>query len=253
MLELRKFKAGYGAKSLLALDALELAPGRITTVLGRNGSGKSTLLRAIVGIVPYEGVVKLDGVELRTLSRPERARRIAYLPQTLPVPELDLYTLVSHGRFSRLGFSRRLGERDRTAIRSAMEAADVWPLRHRRAGDISGGERQRAYLAMVIAQDADFLLLDEPEASMDVAHQLKLAELFRELAARGKGIVVSSHDLPLSFAVSNRIVLLAEGGTAAEGTPEELIGMQEVMRRAMGASLVPARNGGGLFPYVIAK
>lgn len=253
MLELRDLKAGYGSRTVLQIETLDFCPGQITTILGRNGCGKSTLLRAIRGMIPCRGTVRLGGEDLRKLEPRERAKRVAYLPQSLMVPEMDVYTLAAHGRFCRKRFSGRLGEEDRAAVRRAMEETDVWHLRERKLRQLSGGERQRAYLAMVIAQDAPFLLLDEPEASMDIAHQIELAERFRALADRGKGLIVSSHDLPMSFARSDRIVLLAEGRVFAEGSPQKLAGQTELIRRVMGASLTQEGSGEGLFPYVIAK
>ncbi len=253
MLELRDLKTGYGSKAVLQLDELDFLAGQITTILGRNGSGKSTLLRSIRGMIPCSGSVRLDGEDIHELPPRERAKRVAYLPQTLSVPEMDVYTLVSHGRFCRQHPSGRLSEADREAVQHAMEEADVWHLRSRRLRQISGGERQRAYLAMVIAQDAKFLLLDEPEASMDIAHQMELAGRFRALAERGKGLIISSHDLPMSFARSDRIILLAEGKKLAEGTPAQLAAQPEIMRRAMGAAVALAGSGEGVFPYVIVK
>ena len=253
MLEIRNLKTMYGGKEVLRLESLDAAPGQITTILGRNGSGKSTLLRSTGAIIPCSGIVRADGEDLQSITRREKARRIAYLPQTLAIPEMTVYTLVSHGRFCRLGFSKRLGSTDRQIIARAMEETDVWELRDRMVKELSGGERQRAYLAMVIAQEAGYLLLDEPAASMDIAHQLELAGLLRKLADQGKGILTASHDLPWSFAFSDRIVLLDGGQKLAEGTPEEMAGEKDRMRQAMGAFLVSAESNEGFFPYVIAQ
>ena len=130
MIELREVTLGYGEQVLLRVDELTLPRGRITAVIGRNGCGKSTLLRALVGVLPYGGSIRLDGDELRSLSHRERARRVAYLPQTLSTPAMSVHTLVGHGRFARLGPLQSLSRADRSAIQQAMELTDVWELRH---------------------------------------------------------------------------------------------------------------------------
>ena len=251
MLELRELRTGYGGKTALELERLAFPLGMVTGVLGRNGSGKSTLLRTLAGIQPWEGEITVDGISLRALSRRQRARRIAYLPQALPTPELRVETLVAHGRYARLGLSKTLGETDRARIRDALELTELWPLRERPLRTLSGGERQRAFLAMVLAQDGDYLLLDEPGAALDISHREALGALLRRVAASGKGVVVSSHDLSLSFALSDRLILLRQGRLEAEGSPRELVREREALRRSMGALLVPAENPRSRYPYII--
>ena len=128
----------------LAVESLELNDGQVSVLVGKNGCGKSTLLRCLAGVLPHEGSILLDGVELGGLGHRERARRLAYLPQELGCPHMDVYTLACHGRFATLGAVRTLGERDRRLVREAMELTGVWELRDRSLADVSGGELQRA-------------------------------------------------------------------------------------------------------------
>lgn len=251
MICLLNFEAGYGNKAAIRVDALEIRTGEIMGILGRNGSGKSTLLRALVGILSYRGEALADGKEIKSLSHRERARKIAYLPQQLSLPRMDIQTLAAHGRFARMSFSKVQGEADRAAVKKALEETGLWEERGRCVADLSGGERQRAYLAMVLAQDADYLLLDEPGASLDIAHQIETMDLLRRLADRGKGIVITSHDLPQAAACSDRICLIENGKKTACLSPEELADDTDLLRRAMGVTLV--RTEKGIYPYGLEK
>lgn len=251
MIELNDFRAGYRGREKIRIDKLQIGPGKILGVLGRNGSGKSTLLRALVGIIPYEGHALLNHIELSDMAPGERAMKVAYLPQQLSPVHMSVGTLAAHGRFARMGFSKVMGEKDRAAVRSALEKTGLWEERHRSVAELSGGERQRAYLAMVLAQNTDYLLLDEPAASLDISHQIEIMELLKELTADGRGIVITSHDLPQSVYCCDSICLI-ENGKACPAIPAgELAGEEDLLRRALGVTLVSA--GKGLYPYVLDR
>ncbi len=220
MIELKDFRAGYKGVEKIRVDELRIEPGRILGLLGRNGSGKSTFLKALVGIIPYGGHAILDKTETSSMTQRERARRIAYLPQQLSPVSMSVGTLVAHGRFARMSFSKIMGVKDREAVRHALEMTGLWEERHRSVAELSGGERQRAYLAMVLAQETEYLLLDEPAASLDIAHQIEIMELLKQLSSDGRGIVITSHDLPQSAAYCDRICVI-DRGRAARSTAEE--------------------------------
>ena len=251
MIELRDFRAGYRGTEKIRIDQLEIRPGQILGILGRNGSGKSTLLRALVGIIPYEGHALLDRKELADMTPRERAGRIAYLPQQLSPVHMSVATLAAHGRFARMSFSKVMGEKDRAAVRTALENTGLWEDRHRSVFELSGGERQRAYLAMVLAQETEYLLLDEPAASLDISHQLEIMELLKELAADGRGIVITSHDLPQSVYCCDRICLIGDGKACPAISARELAGEDELLCRTLGVKLTAA--GKGLYPYVLDR
>ena len=251
MIELKDFRAGYKGVEKIRIDDLRIEPGRILGLLGRNGSGKSTFLKALVGIIPYGGHAILDKTETSSMSHRERARRIAYLPQQLAPVSMSVGTLVAHGRFARMSFSKVMGEKDREAVRHALEMTGLWEERHRSVAELSGGERQRAYLAMVLAQETEYLLLDEPAASLDIAHQIEIMELLKQLSSDGRGIVITSHDLPQSAAYCDRICVIDRGRAALAIPAAELAEKTEMLRETLGVTLTPA--GKGLYPYVLDR
>ena len=251
MIELKDFRAGYKGVEKIRIDDLRIEPGRILGLLGRNGSGKSTFLKALVGIIPYGGHAILDKTETSSMSHRERARRIAYLPQQLAPVSMSVGTLAAHGRFARMSFSKVMGEKDREAVRHALEMTGLWEERHRSVAELSGGERQRAYLAMVLAQETEYLLLDEPAASLDIAHQIEIMELLKQLSSDGRGIVITSHDLPQSAAYCDRICVIDRGRAAPAIPAAELAGKTEMLRETLGVTLTPA--GKGLYPYVLDR
>lgn len=251
MIELKDFRAGYKGVEKIRIDDLRIEPGRILGLLGRNGSGKSTFLKALVGIILYEGHAVLDKIETSSMSHRERARRIAYLPQQLSPVSMSVGTLAAHGRFARMSFSKVMGEKDREAVRNALEMTGLWEERHRSVAELSGGERQRAYLAMVLAQETEYLFLDEPAASLDIAHQIEIMELLKQLSSDGRGIVITSHDLPQSAAYCDRICVIDRGRAAPAIPAAELAGKTEMLRETLGVTLTPA--GKGLYPYVLDR
>lgn len=251
MIELKDFRAGYKGVEKIRVDELRIEPGRILGLLGRNGSGKSTFLKALVGIIPYGGHAILDKTETSSMTHQERARRIAYLPQQLSPVSMSVGTLVAHGRFARMSFSKIMGVKDREAVRHALEMTGLWEERHRSVAELSGGERQRAYLAMVLAQETEYLLLDEPAASLDIAHQIEIMELLKQLSSDGRGIVITSHDLPQSAAYCDRICVIDRGRAALAIPAAELAEKTEMLRETLGVTLTPA--GKGLYPYVLDR
>lgn len=251
MIELKDFRAGYKGVEKIRVDELRIEPGRILGLLGRNGSGKSTFLKALVGIIPYGGHAILNKTETSSMTQRERARRIAYLPQQLSPVSMSVGTLVAHGRFARMSFSKIMGVKDREAVRHALEMSGLWEERHRSVAELSGGERQRAYLAMVLAQETEYLLLDEPAASLDIAHQIEIMELLKQLSSDGRGIVITSHDLPQSAAYCDRICVIDRGRAAMAIPAAELAEKTEMLRETLGVTLTPA--GKGLYPYVLDR
>ena len=188
MLDVCGLTAGYGKKEVLHHLSVSLEAGKLTAIIGPNGCGKSTLLKAVLGLIPRaEGEVVLDGVSFSTLRRQEIARRIAYLAQGASIPDMIVEELVLRGRFPYLSYPRGYTQKDRELARLAMERVGIAALAREPMSALSGGLRQTAYIAMALAQGTDSILLDEPTTYLDVAHQLALMKLLRQLSAEGRG------------------------------------------------------------------
>jgi iron complex transport system ATP-binding protein len=205
--------------------SLEAASGKLTAVVGPNGSGKSTLVRTLIGRVPLgAGAIDIDGVSVIGLPNDERARRVAVVAQRedLAFPML-VSEYVALGRFPHLGLLHAAGAGDRQAIASASAAAGVAALAQRRVDTLSGGEWQRVRLARALAQSAEALVLDEPTAFLDVAHEMAVFELLHRVARTGQAVLLVSHQLNLVARFADHMVLLHRGSVAAAGTPDAVM------------------------------
>lgn len=223
MLELSALTGGYDGVPLLKNIDLTLEDGTVG-VVGPNGCGKSTLLRLVAGLLcPFSGSVLLDGVDTRALTRLAFARRVSYLPQARSVPSMSVSSLVLHGRHPYLSYPRRFRAEDRRAAEEAMALTGAIEYRDRNMQSLSGGERQKAYLAMCVAQDTDVMLLDEPTTYLDIRHQFEIMELSKKLKARGKLVVMVLHDLNLAIRYCDKIAVMEAGKVLAYTSPEELL------------------------------
>jgi len=220
MLEIRNLSAGYPGNRILTDVSLDLAEGKLTVIAGPNGCGKSTLLKALTGILPAEGSALLDGQNLLTLDRRELAKKVAFLPQNRPVPEITVKNLVLHGRFPYLSYPRRYRPEDHAIAAAAMEKMGVADLADRNLSTLSGGQRQKVYIAMALAQDTPVVLLDEPNTFLDIAHQLQLMQQARALAAEGKTMVLVLHDLSMALEYADSLAILQNGKCLIQDPPE---------------------------------
>ena len=242
MLEIKNISAGYGKDTVLDGVNAIVNTGRLTSIIGINGSGKSTLLKSILGIIPVRcGEIALDSHPLSSMSRNETAKRIAYLAQGRNTPDMTVEQLVLHGRFPYLSYPRRYTECDREIARGAMEALGISELGKKHLGTLSGGMRQNAYIAMALAQDTDYILLDEPTTYLDVSHQIELMRTLQKLARDGKGIAIVMHDLPLAFQFSDEIIVLNDKTVAAQTTPHELC-RSSLIKEVFGISVAYEEN-----------
>ncbi len=226
MLEARELTCGYGDAPVVEEVTLSLGRGELLGVIGPNGSGKTTLLRALAGRLRAEaGEVLLEGRPIGRLPRREVARLLAVVPQISSPPfEFTVREIVAMGRTPHLGRLQSEGRRDRAAIVRAMELTETGHLADRPVTELSGGEFQRVVVARALAQEAPVMLLDEPAAHLDVGHQVRIFDLLAELNRDGgRSILCVSHDLNLASRYSDRLVAIAGGGVAAEGTPSEVL------------------------------
>ncbi len=225
LLSVRSLSVAYPGRAVLEGVSFELWPGELLGVVGANGCGKSTLLHAVLGThVPQGGEVRLGGVALAALSSRERARLLTLVLQdTFTGFPMRVWDLVALGRTPHLPRFGGLRPEDARAVHLALAATDSERFAERLVGELSGGERQRVHLARAIAQHPRLLLLDEPTASLDVAHQLEALALVREFASEQRGALVALHDLSLAARFCDRVLVLHAGQLRAEGPPEEVL------------------------------
>ena len=253
MIAINNMTAAYGIKPVISIPDLELGKGRITGIIGKNGSGKSTLLKAIDSQINYSGSIMIDNKNLNDMSHRQRAATIAYLPQHLNIVRMKVETLVSHGRYAYTTLSHNLSSNDIDKIEYAMELADVKRLRHRYIEELSGGERSLAYLAMIIAQDSDYILLDEPTSDYDIAHQNMIIDILDKLLDDDKGIVICSHDIPMALTVSDLIVMIKDGNILANRTPLELIEDDSILRECVDVGVTLSNREDSLYRYQLIR
>lgn len=222
MVNIKQVSAGYGKGCVLKNISLDVQPGKITTVLGRNGCGKSTLLKTVIGLLPIQtGKITIDGCNMRKTG--ELAKQIAYLPQSKNVPDITAGRLVLHGRFPYLSYPRIYTENDRKIAEQAMEKMGILDLRDVPLAELSGGMRQKVYLAMALAKQAPIVLMDEPTTYLDIGQQKLFGELVRELASDGKTVVLVLHDILLALKLSDSICVMEDGAVKVMGTPDEIL------------------------------
>jgi iron complex transport system ATP-binding protein len=226
MLEVKDISVGYGERMVLDGVTFELRDGEILALLGANGAGKTTLVRVLNGTVPVKsGKVALQGLQLYKLSRREIASSIAVVAQEnetrFPITVLEF---VLSGRFVHGGAFGWETDEDIETARRALDDCDLAEFESRLMNHLSGGERQRVVLARALATGAKVLLLDEPTANLDLAHQAMMFKLVRERCdTSGASAVVITHDLNLAAAFADQVLILKGGRIAAKGTPSEVL------------------------------
>ena len=251
MLELKSLTAGYGSKTVLQEASAGFEKGKLTCIIGANGCGKSTLLKSIIGILPStSGEIVIDGCSAGSMSRNDIAKKVAYLAQGKDTPDMTVEQMVLHGRFPHLSYPRRYKKDDVRIAKKAMETVGISHLSDLSLCELSGGMRQTAYIAMALAQDTDYILLDEPTTYLDIAHQLDLMRVLRGLADSGKGIIAVMHDLPLAFDFSDEIAVIHEGKIVAKANPADLCG-SSVLKEIFGIRI--EHMGNGQFYYQFHK
>ncbi|MFC3965483.1 metal ABC transporter ATP-binding protein [Nocardia jiangsuensis] len=220
----------YGEVLALERASLELARGRVCALIGMNGSGKSTLFKAIMGMLtPDTGTVRIAG---DTPAAARRAGLVGYVPQSEEIDwafPITVREVVMTGRYGRLGFTRRPRAADRAAVDAALERVELAGLAHRQIGQLSGGQRKRAFVARGIAQGASVLLLDEPFAGVDKRSEATITALLRELAADGAAVLISTHDLHALPNLADEAVLLMRK-VLAHGDIDEVIRPENLVR-----------------------
>jgi len=226
MLDIDQISVRYDGREVLRDVSFTVKPGKIVALLGANGAGKTTLIRATNGSVEIEtGEIWMDGKTIRSLSRRETAKKIAVVAQENETKfPLTVLEFVLAGRFVHGGAFGWETDEDLRIAESVLDECDLTDFRDRFMNELSGGERQRVVLARALAVEAEILLLDEPTANIDLAHQ---ALMFRLVRARCREMncsaIVITHDLNLAAEFADKIILLKNGEVHAQGEPREVL------------------------------
>ncbi|MDO4741590.1 MAG: ABC transporter ATP-binding protein [Eubacteriales bacterium] len=231
MLEIRDLCAGYPGKRVLRHVNVSIPSGALTVILGPNGCGKSTLLKSICGLIPTQsGCVTLDGERLTGMEPRLLAQRAAYLAQNRQIPDIAAKRLVLHGRFPYLSYPRKYRPQDEEIALQAMEQMGVAHLADENVNQLSGGQRQKVYIAMALAQQTPVILLDEPTTYLDIRHQLQMMKEAKRLAAQGKTVVMIIHDLPHALEAADQVILMNQGEIVIRDTPQAVYDSREIER-----------------------
>jgi iron complex transport system ATP-binding protein len=255
VIECAAVTVSLGGREILSGVDLKVARGEWVSIVGRNGAGKSTLLRYLAGLVPGAGEVHLDGRPTAALTRRQRARLVALVPQSPLVPDgarvLDYVLLGRAPHIRTLGFE---SARDLSAVHDALERLDLPEFAHRPVATLSGGERQRVFIARALAQGAPIVLLDEPTTAMDVGHQQQVLELVDRLRRKHDlTVLMTMHDLTLAGQYAERLALIDAGRVVVDGPATDVL-TEDNLARYYGArvriidaggrpGVLPLRNG----------
>lgn len=221
--EFTGLRGGYNGTEVIKGLSGEARRGRVMALIGPNGSGKSTLIRMLCGGLPCSGALNLSGRPLRGYSRRELGRLVGVVPQqTRFAGEFTVCDIIGFGRLPHRGIFSAFAGDDERAVYEAAEAVGVESLLFRDIRALSGGEAQRVAVAMVIAQDPDIFLLDEPSSSLDPSHGVRLFGLLRKLAGEGKTVIVSVHDVNMAVAYSDDYIAIKDGAAVASGSSADI-------------------------------
>ncbi len=210
---------------------VSIPDNKFTVIIGPNGCGKSTLLRMLCRLQkPNSGRVELDGADIYSLHPKALAKQIGLLPQRVHAPDgIRVKDLVSRGRYPYQKIFQQWSPEDEQAVCEAMQLTDTEHLAERLIEELSGGQRQRVWIAMVLAQQTPILFLDEPTTYLDIAHQIDLLELCRDLNRRKNFTIVAVlHELNHAFRYADHIILMSEGKIAAQGCPKDIVSSETI-------------------------
>ncbi|MBU1196450.1 MAG: ABC transporter ATP-binding protein [Proteobacteria bacterium] len=249
MLSINNLFFGYKNTNILKDISLELHKGEILSIVGPNGTGKTSLLKCITGIhKPDCGTIMINGQDLCKMHRRNRAKSVGYVPQNSPSKfPITVFDVVLMGRRPYMTW-RPLNE-DLKKVAYIIESMNLKEFALRDFDQLSGGQKQKVLLARAVAQDTDYLLLDEPTSSLDLKHQLEVLELLSSLVTENNAaVMLAMHDLNLASRFSHRIVMLNKGQIICSGTPQQVMKTENI-RSVYGVEAIIKQNNG--YPYVL--
>ncbi len=232
-MEIKHLFFSYGKNPVIKDLSLKIEKNKITTLLGANGCGKSTLFKLITRVEkPKMGFISLDGKNIKNIERKEFAKKVAIVRQKNQIAgDIKVEELVAYGRNPYIGFMQKASIEDKNKINQAIEVCGLEDIRKEKVNSLSGGQVQRAWIAMAIAQDSEILLLDEPTTYLDIKYQIEILKLIKNLNKNlGKTIVMVLHDINQSIEYSDIIVGMMEGKIEFEGKAKEVLSGEKISK-----------------------
>lgn len=225
VIQTNSLNLSLGGKQILHDISMTVQPGEYVSIIGPNGAGKSTFMRCLLGMYAYEGSIEIAGQECSQTDSKQLAKTISYVPQTHDMEfPLPVYDFVMMGRYPYLSPLVPVQKKDIEAVERAMDVTDTWPFRGRLMRTLSGGERQKVYIAAALAQETPIMLLDEPATFLDWKHQSEVMQLLKKINTDcGATVLAVNHDLNSAAHWSDRIVAIKDGQLLLDGLPTDLI------------------------------
>jgi len=246
-IEIRDVSVHIMHAEILSGVSLDVASGEWLALIGPNGAGKTTILRAIAGLTPFDGTIRLGGADVARMTAKQRARTVAIVPQrpVLP-PPMTIFEYVLLGRTPYIRYFDTETANDLAVARDALARLDIAPFADRQLGSLSGGEQQRVVLARALAQQAPILLLDEGTSALDIGSQQQVLELVEDMRlSDGFTVVSAMHDLTLAGQFAHTLALISRGRVIIVGGPDEVLTV-EMIREHYGAEVRVMQDGEGL-------
>ncbi len=252
LLDVQDITITFGKKHVVSDLSLQAKAGAFIAVIGPNGAGKSSLLRAIAGVIPCSsGTITIEGVSVADMPAPQRANRIAVVPQQTYMPfGFSVRDVVGMARYAFRPWYAAQDENDEAIIDAALQECEITQFADLDASHLSGGEQQRVAVARAIAQQTKVLILDEPTAHLDLHHQAAILRIAHTLTKRGVLVIAAMHDLNLAAASAQHIVLLNNGRVAAQGSPSVVL-QQSLIEEVYRTSLVCIPRSDAPFPHFV--
>lgn len=253
VVKVKKINLHYGDKHVLRDLSVDIASGEFFTIIGPNGSGKTTLLKAIANLIkPDDGRIDILGKPVDRYSRRQLSQVVAVVPQQMPIDfPFTVAETVLMGRSPHLSLMDVEQKEDYAIAEEAMRFTDVASFADRRLDRLSGGERQRVIIARAICQQPQIILLDEPTASLDPAHQIHIMDLMERFRReKNTTVIMVSHDLNLAAMYGDRLLLLKDGAEETVGSPQEVLTYQQ-LERSYGCVMLVDENSLGKVPRVM--
>jgi len=253
MIEIKSIYAGYGNKEVLKGVNLSICKGSFTGIIGKNGAGKSTLLKTLCGLLkPVLGSVFVNCVDMRSFSKKEFARQLAFMPQNTAVSfPFSVAEFVLLGRYPYMNVLKMASQKDKDAVEEVLKFTRISELAQRNITELSGGERQKAFIAQTIVQETEIMVFDEPTSHLDIGGQNDILELLDTLnKKRGKTIVATLHDLNAAGEFCDTLVLMEDGEIKNSGKPEDVLNYTDI-EKVYDTTVVVKTNPISNKPYVI--